>query len=230
MEINNFTHIENIFKNRKSKPIGKFYRSAVMILLLEENNELYILFEKRALNLDKQPGDICFPGGRIEEGESPREAAIRETQEELNIKREDIEVVGEMDYFISPYNSIMFPFVGKLKTDKVYPSKDEVDHVFKVPLKFFLENKPAAYEGEIRQRFNDDFPYDLIQGGKNYKFSVRKFNQYFYTYNEYTIWGFTALIVKSFIDIIKASSKIEWFLLKDKHFEFFKKIGLHYII
>ncbi|QGU95725.1 NUDIX domain-containing protein [Clostridium bovifaecis] len=195
-------NIEKIFKDRKSNPIGKFHKSAVMILLLEENNELYVLFEKRALNLRKQPGDISFPGGAIEEGESPREAAIRETEEELNINREDIEVIGEMDYFISPYNSVMFPFVGKLKTKDINPSEDEVDHVFKVPLKFFLENEPIVHEVELRSHLGENFPFHFIHGGKDYKFMTRKYNQYFYVFGDYVIWGFTAQVVKRFIEIL----------------------------
>lgn len=199
-------NIEKIFKDRESNPIGKFYKSAVMILLLEEEGELYLVLEKRSLNLRKQPGDVSFPGGTIEEGESPREAAVRETEEELNIDRKDIEVIGEMDYFISPYNSMMFPFIGKLKTNKINPSKDEVDHVFKVPLKFFLENEPITHEMEVRPYFKKDFPFHLIHGGKDYKFITRKYNQYFYVFGEYVIWGFTAQIIKSFVEIINSSN------------------------
>lgn len=196
-------NIKKAFKNRKARPIGRFHNNAVMIPLIEENNEVYIVLEKRALNLRKQPGDISFPGGGIEEGETPREAAIRETEEELNINREYIELIGEMDYFISPYNSIMFPFVAKLKTSNINPSKDEVDHIFKIPLKFFLENEPMAHEVEVKPHFKEDFPYDLIEGGRNYKFATRKYYQYFYAFGEYVIWGFTAQVIKSFVEIIK---------------------------
>lgn len=195
--------IKKIFQNRKAKPIGRFNTSAVMILLLEEDNELYILFEKRALTLRKQPGDISLPGGAIEEGERPKDAAIRETEEELNVMGEDIEFLGSMDYFISPYSTIIFPFVGKIKAQTITPNKDEVDHVFKVPLKFFLENEPIMHEVELKPYFKEDYPYHLIYGGKNYNFSTRKYDQYFYIYNDYVIWGFTAQVIKSFIDIIK---------------------------
>jgi 8-oxo-dGTP pyrophosphatase MutT (NUDIX family) len=196
-------YIEKIFKNRNGGPIGDFHKSAVMILLIEEDGEIYILFEKRALHLRKQPGDISLPGGGIEEGESPMEAAVRETEEELNINKKEIEVIGEMDYFISPYNSIIFPFVGKLKRGSIHPNKDEVDHIFKVPLKFFLENNPIAHEVEIRPHMKEDFPYHLIHGGKNYKFSRRRYNQYFYIFKDYVIWGFTAQIIKRFVEIIE---------------------------
>lgn len=196
--------IKKKFTNRRATSITKFKQSAVMILLIEENEEIYILFEKRALTMRNQPGDISLPGGAIEEGESPREASIRETEEELNISRNNIEFIGDMDYFISPYNIIIFPFVGKLiNYEDINPSKDEVDHVFKVPLKFFMENEPICHYVELRPEFTDDYPFHLINGGKHYKFARRKYNQYFYIYGEYVIWGFTAQVIKSFIDIIK---------------------------
>jgi 8-oxo-dGTP pyrophosphatase MutT (NUDIX family) len=195
--------INKKFKNRIASSITKFRQSAVMILLVEEEGEVYILFEKRALNLRSQPGDISLPGGAIEEGETPREAAIRETEEELNISRKDIEFIGDMDYFISPYNTIIYPFVGELKNGvNINPSKDEVDHVFKVPLKFFKENEPLCHDVELSPQFQDDYPFHLIHGGKDYKFIKRKYHQYFYLYEDYVIWGFTAQVIKRFLEII----------------------------
>ncbi|MCY6484639.1 CoA pyrophosphatase [Clostridium aestuarii] len=194
--------IRKIFNDRKIKPIGEYRKSAVMVLLVEENNELYIVFEKRALTLKHQPGDISLPGGMIEKNETSREAAVRETIEELNVKKSDIEVIGQMDYFISPYSSIMYPFIGQLHTKDIKPNKDEVEHIFTVPLKFFLENQPACHKFKIKPHFQEDFPFELIYGGKNYKFSTKEYNQYFYKYKDYVIWGFTALIIKSFVDTL----------------------------
>jgi 8-oxo-dGTP pyrophosphatase MutT (NUDIX family) len=202
----NIQEIFEIFSHRKGEIIGRYRKSAVMILLNEHNGELQLIFEKRAHTLRSQPGDICFPGGRMEEGEKPRETAVRETKEELNLDDEDIEVLGEMDYFISPYGNIIYPFVGIIHKSNLSPNPEEVDHVFKVPLNFFLTNDPQCYEIGVVPKINEDFPYHLIKGGKNYKFSKGKLNQYFYIYNGYVIWGFTALVIKSFIDIIKRSS------------------------
>ncbi|MCY6370865.1 NUDIX hydrolase [Clostridium ganghwense] len=195
--------IKKTFIDRKAKPIGKYRNSAVMILLIEEEGETYILFEKRALTLKRQPGDISLPGGLIEENETPMEAAMRETEEELNVKGVNIELIGPMDYFISPYYTIMYPFVGKLHTNQITPNKDEVDHVFKVPLKYFLENEPMCYKLDIGPKLKDDFPFHLIEGGRNYKFGTGKINEYFYLYDDYVIWGFTALIIKRFVEILK---------------------------
>jgi 8-oxo-dGTP pyrophosphatase MutT (NUDIX family) len=176
--------IKDIFKNRKKSLIGKYGKSAVMIFLIEENEEIYILFEVRAYDLDKQPGDICLPGGGIEKGEKPLEAAIRESIEELNIQKNDIDIIGEMDYFISPYGFIIYPFIAKLNRKSIFPSKEEVDHIFKVPLNFFMENKPIEHEIGLVPKIKQDYPFELIYNGKNYKFNKGKIKHYFF----YLIW------------------------------------------
>lgn len=192
------------FKNRVAKSITKFRESAVMILLLEEQGEVYILLQKRALNLKHQPGDISLPGGAIEKGETPREAAFRETEEEMNINRDSIEFIGDMDYFITPYNTIIYPFIGKLNSyTEINPSKDEVDHVFKVPISFFKNNEPLCHDVELKLEFEDDYPFHLIEGGKDYKFIRRKYHQYFYLYEDYVIWGFTAQVIKAFVELLE---------------------------
>ncbi len=108
-----------------------------MILLNKVGTNINIIFEVRALTLKNQPGDVCLPGGKMEKGERPLEAALRETVEELNIDKEKIKVIGQMDYFISPYNFVMYPFVAIVEDIDIAPDKEEVDHVFEVPIEFF---------------------------------------------------------------------------------------------
>ena len=199
--INMINKLERIFKDRIPKVIGEFDESAVMILLVEDASDLSIVFEVRALKLRSQPGDVCLPGGRVELDENPKETAIRETMEELNLKRDQIEILGDMDYYISPYGNILYAFVGILKYGEINPSEDEVDHIFKVPLNFFLETKPLLYNMNIGPLNQEGFPFHLINGGKDYKFRKGYLDQYFYEYNKHVIWGFTAQIIKSFIDI-----------------------------
>ncbi|MBK5240127.1 CoA pyrophosphatase [Clostridium sp.] len=199
--------LDQIFANRKAKVIGKFKESAVMILLVEDSEELSVVFEVRAHKLRSQPGDVCLPGGKLERDENPRETSIRETMEELNLKREQIQVIGDMDYYISPYGNIMYAFVGKLKYGEINPSQDEVDHIFKVPLTFFLDNEPLLYKMEIGPINQEDFPFHLINGGSDYKFRKGYLDEYFYEYNGYIIWGFTAQIIKSFIDVLHDKNK-----------------------
>lgn len=195
--------VENIFRGRKGKIMGEFKKSAVVIPLYMEKENLNVVFEVRALNLKHQPGDICLPGGKMEQGETPKVTAIRETMEELNLTREDIDIIGEMDYVVTPYNFIMYPFVCRLNSAHIIPSKSEVDHIFKVPLKFFMEHNPLVYEMPVISQPGEKFPYELIVRGRNYKFRSGKITEYFYQYKQYVIWGFTACIIKKFADIIK---------------------------
>ena len=198
--------VDEIFNNRPSQIMGEFRKSAVMILLTEEQGELSIVFEVRAHRLRNQPGDVCLPGGKVEPDEDTRESSIRETMEELNLERDEIEFMGDMDYYVSPYGNIMYAFVGKLKYGEINPNEDEVQSIFKVPLKFFLETEPLLYKMAIGPVNQEGFPFHLINGGKDYKFRNGYLDEYFYEYNNYVIWGFTAQIVKSFIDILKVNS------------------------
>ena len=119
--------------------------SAVMVPLLKKTDGYHILFEVRSKKLNRQPGEICFPGGRVEPGETPKEAALRETQEELLIESKDLKLYGALDYFLSPAQARIEPFLGELTNYHGQFSEAEVDSVFTVPLQFFLETPPDIY-------------------------------------------------------------------------------------
>lgn len=197
--------IKRRLKKTEPKPIDVAHKFSVFIPLIKVDGKTHLLYEKRAISLRNQPGEISFPGGRIEVGESPREAAIRETCEELLLKKNEIEIYSESDYLINPYSAIIYSFIGEIKKDfdKIKPSKDEVDEAFLVPLDFFFENKPKAYLNRLEYERAADFPYDLIPNGKNYKFKSGQEETLFYQYEDKIIWGFTAKITKNFIDKIK---------------------------
>ncbi|MEF1862735.1 CoA pyrophosphatase, partial [Neisseria gonorrhoeae] len=76
-------------------------RASVLIPIIEINNTHYILFEVRSKNLKHQPSEISFPGGKIESGETPYEAVIRETCEELGTFSDNIEVISSLDLLIT---------------------------------------------------------------------------------------------------------------------------------
>ena len=200
-------YIKDKVNDRLAKPMDVRYKYAILVPIIEKNNRLELIFQVRAKTLNRQPGEISFPGGEVEKGETFKEAAIRETMEELNILEENINVIGELDYIVSYYNSTVHGFLGTIEgvnVDKIKPNKAEVDHIFTVPLDFFLENEPDIYYLDLLIQNSAEFPYNLIPNGENYKWGKGKHTVHFYHYEDYIIWGYTAKVVKNLIEIIKS--------------------------
>lgn len=89
-----------------------------------------MVFEVRAGSLKTQPGEICFPGGAVERGETPKQAAVRETMEELLINRCQIRVIAPLDVLEAPGAMEISPFLGALQGYRWSYSEAEVDHTF----------------------------------------------------------------------------------------------------
>lgn len=199
-----------IEKLKKREPsvfgMDRLSQFAVLLPLVQKGDGLHVLFEVRSRQLRKQPGEICFPGGRIETTDkNPMEAAIRETTEELCIDASVIRDVFPLDYVVSSYGRrAIFPFAGFLPDAPFHPNPGEVEEVFTVPLSHFAKIAPECYRIEFKVEPDQDFPFHLIQGGKSYKWNSQQMDEYFYYYGEYVIWGLTAGILKNFMDILGA--------------------------
>lgn len=193
----------NNIKNHEPTVLGMehFKKYAICIPLLKRGDSYEILFEVRSSKIVHQPGDICFPGGQMEEDELPEEAAVRETMEELLIEKEQIEILNLMDVYVNGESRIIYPFAGILKDYQGTWSEDEVEETFLVPLDFFLNTEPEIFYTTVESIPEDDFPYQRIHGGKKYPWRKSRNAIYFYSYHGYEIWGLTAKIMKSFIDI-----------------------------
>jgi coenzyme A diphosphatase NUDT7 len=180
-------------------------RAAVMIPLVEKEGKLHVLFEVRAQTLKRQPGEICFPGGKIDEtDENEQAAAVRETCEELGLKEENIQVIESLGILIPPYSSSIYSFVGKIHDhEKITPNQDEVDEVFYVPLDFFLEKEPDSHYIHLAVKPEENFPFELIPQGKDYKWRSARLPEFFYQYDGKIIWGLTARILYEFISLVK---------------------------
>ncbi|MDD2492165.1 MAG: CoA pyrophosphatase, partial [Bacteroidales bacterium] len=179
-----------------------YVESSVLVPIIESKNGLSLLYEIRSESLKKQPNEICFPGGKIEKGESKKNAAIRETTEELLISYEDIQFIGASDILVTPFNTIIYPFIGVLK-DYKGTFNNEVKNVFTVPLSFLMSYEPTYFYLDVNMQPENDFPYHLIQKGENYKWGKGKYPVYFYIYEDKVIWGITARITYDFIKAIK---------------------------
>jgi 8-oxo-dGTP pyrophosphatase MutT (NUDIX family) len=217
---------------RTPGPLDRYRYFSVLAPLVERDGVLYLLYQLRSESLRRQPGEVGFPGGKVEAGETPLACAIRETVEELGVPRESIEVIGALDYIHGYSDFTMYAFLGVIAdTDFMRSfSRAEVQEVFLVPVSFFLENEPEIHCYEVAPRLDDDFPYarilskggpgrradaaDILSGyvfsaqtGAGYKWRTGSVTVPIYNYEGRAIWGLTARITLHVIDILKQSMK-----------------------
>lgn len=207
------------FKNNFPKTPGilgrdKYFNSAVLIPLVFRHGEYYILFQKRAMHI-RQGGDICFPGGGFEEEHDKTflDTALRETHEEIGIKPEHVNIIGQLDTMVAPIGAVIEIFVGTIEEEilkKDLELNEEVEKVVLIPLSQLKEH--PAKEFTLRQlvqpSYIDEngvekiiFPakklglpdrYQKPWGHKNHKVWVYKVS------NE-VIWGVTAVILNDLL-------------------------------
>ncbi len=165
--------------------------SAVLIPLLQRTGGLDILFTERSMDLRAHPGQVSFPGGRVDPTDKDaRAAALRESQEEVGLRAEHVEIIGELDdcptfvtgFVITPVVGIIDPLA--LTSAGRYPwapSPAEIASLHELPLSGFVD--PANRRTE--QRKHEGAIYELI----------------WYTVQGTTVWGATARIVRQLVDL-----------------------------
>ncbi|QNK88354.1 MULTISPECIES: CoA pyrophosphatase [Sporosarcina] len=181
-------------------------RSAVLIPLVQVDEEWHILFEVRSFTMRKQPGDISFPGGRIDSTDpSPMAAALRETHEELGVDPKMVTIVGTLSPYVASSSFVIYPFVATIDYNQIIHSynKEEVEEVFTIPIKWLLNYEPYMHVVSVEPVPLPSFPYEKIMNGTQYQWRARSMEEWFFDYENYTIWGLTARILKHFIGIIK---------------------------
>lgn len=192
--------VEQLMEGRTPGAIGLRKDCAVLIPLVEREDGMHLLFERRSSKMKTQPGDVCFPGGRMEIGETPVECALRETEEEIGIPAERIRVIGQFDSIYEVSNLTMNTVIGAINESdlaglKLNPA--EVDQVFTVPYRFFVETEPIRYEYDVVQKV-EDFPYEAAGIRRDYRWRVGKNSAPIFHYGDgdsrQIIWGLTARI------------------------------------
>lgn len=149
----------------------KLKKAAVLIPLIKRNNGFNIIFTERALHLRHHPGQVSFPGGKQEQSDrNLRETALRETNEEIGIRPEQISVFGTLPKLPTVSGFIVSPYLGFVRSKhSLKIDFQEVKSIFEVPLEFLL-NKNNIYLQHLiankKRHFSYCIPYQnrLIWG------------------------------------------------------------------
>lgn len=183
----------------------RYNQFAACILLTEPagGGGYEILFEVRSAKIGRQPGDICFPGGMLEPGERPADAALRETREELLVKESQLELLGMADTMVEDGGMVLYTFVAVLKDYRGTYGADEVESVFTVPLRELLKMEPERYYITEHTVPDENFPFSRIRGGREYPWRKKREEILFYTWKDKVIWGITAKLLEAFLDVCR---------------------------
>jgi len=167
-------------------PAGRTLRAAgVLAPIIEDERGLSLLLTKRSAALKHHPGQIAFPGGKLDDGDADvTAAALREADEEIGLPPSHVEVLGTL----APHETVtsfqVTPVIGFVKKPFVIrPEPGEVDEVFSVPLEHVLN--PDNYLIQSRR----------WRGQKRHYFVV--------PYGPYYIWGATARMLRAWTEIIQ---------------------------
>ena len=188
------------FTHRELGIQGAVGEYAILVPLAQWEGKLCLLFETRAETLvGHQPGEVCFPGGRIEGDETPEACAIRETEEELGIPTASITVLGRLDFVAHRANFIMYPVLARVETaaaERMALNPAEVDHTFLVPLEHIVHNPPLEYSYALKPRPPADFPYQLIGIPRGSRWPPGRETVPVYLWQGHAIWGLTGRITR----------------------------------
>ncbi len=174
---------------------------AVLCPLAEYPDGLRLLFEVRSAAVS-QSGETCFPGGRMEPGETPADCALRETEEELSIPRSEIRLLGQGDFICSQRGFLLRPLPGLVSPaglDALRPVPAEVAEVFTVPVDFFKATPPQLWAYDLLPRVPETFPYEAVGIPRHYPWSCGRVEVPVWLYEGRAIWGMTARIVRDLV-------------------------------
>jgi 8-oxo-dGTP pyrophosphatase MutT (NUDIX family) len=158
--------------NSKAKmiPDGLVPKPAAVLVGVMENDGPSLLLTQRTTTLSKHGGQIAFPGGRMDVGETPLQAALREAQEETGLDSNFVTPLGYLDGYLTVTGYFVVPVVAHIAPGFSFaPQAAEVDEIFDVPLAFLLddnnrETQSREWQGLVRHYFVYPFAQRYIWG------------------------------------------------------------------
>jgi len=159
-------------------------RPAAVLVPVVDKPEPTVLLTQRAQHLPDHPGQVSFPGGKIDKADaSPLESALREAQEEIGLDRKAVTPIGYLDLYMTTLGYRIVPVLARVKPGfSLTLNSSEVDATFEVPLGFLMDQTNV-------QRHSRDW-----NGMTRHYYAI--------TFGERYIWGVTAGILRNLYDRI----------------------------
>lgn len=167
---------------------GQPRQGAVLVIAYARNGETYLVLTRRRDDLNAHAGQISFPGGQRETGETMRMVAFREANEEVGVSISDLAFLGELStIYIPPTDFEVHPFVAWHSSIPDFTPQDrEVAEILEVPISHLLE---------------PDTRHEELWDFQGYKIEVP-----FYLVDHHKVWGATAIMMSEFLERLRAVS------------------------